>query len=95
MEQLFNGPDEHWVNVEGILGNLCKLNKSTGDEIWDMCLINKAFMGEHGIEVDKVVPFKFSKSLEERSCYLFWYYFFCFMKTPNYAINVCFSTMAI
>ena len=65
MEQLFNGPDEHWVNVEGILGNLCKLNKSTGDEIWDMCLINKAFMGEHGIEVDKVVPFKFSKSLEE------------------------------
>ncbi|MAH46283.1 hypothetical protein CMI37_10660 [Candidatus Pacearchaeota archaeon] len=65
MEQLFNGPDEHWVNVEAILGNLEKVDKTSGDEIWDMCLINKAFMGEYGIEVDKVAPFKFCKSLEE------------------------------
>ena len=65
MEQLFNGPDEHWVNIQGIVGNLSKVDRSTGDEIWDMCLINKAFLGEFGISVDKVAPFKFCKSLEE------------------------------
>ena len=65
MEQLFSGPDEHWVNVQGIIGNLQRLNRDDGDQIWDMCLANKSFLGEYGIAVDKVAPLKFTKSLEE------------------------------
>jgi hypothetical protein len=65
MEQLFNGPDEHWVNVQGVLGNLQRANRDEADQIWDMCLANKAFLNEYGISVDKVAPLKFTKSLEE------------------------------
>ncbi len=65
MEQLFNSPDEHWVNIEGVIGNLLKVDKGSGDKIWDMCIANKAFLAEYGVEVDEVVPFKFCKSLEE------------------------------
>jgi hypothetical protein len=65
MEQLFNGPDEHWVNVQGVIGNLQRVEQDSGDEIWDMCLANKAFLNEYRVLVNKVAPLKFCKSLEE------------------------------
>ena len=69
MEQLFatNPPDMHWVDVGKIVSFLTDFTtlKGEGDEIWDMCEANAAFLKEHGLTVDKTVPLRFTKSLEE------------------------------
>lgn len=67
MEQLFSSQEEHWVNIEQIIGNLRTVDKKSGDEIWDMSLENEAFLNERGILVDKVKPFIYCESLEDLS----------------------------
>lgn len=66
MEQLFLAHNEpHWVDVTKVVKRLKKISKSKGDEIWEMCSINSAFLKQYDITPNKLVPLRYTKSLEE------------------------------
>jgi 2-polyprenyl-3-methyl-5-hydroxy-6-metoxy-1,4-benzoquinol methylase len=66
LEQLFRHPKEKtWQNVT-LLVDWLRESKALGATIWDMCIANQAFLETYqAIEVDQVVPLKFTESLEE------------------------------
>lgn len=64
MEQLFIAKEPHWVDVPKVCRRLNEA-KAAGAEIWEMCAVNEAFLLERSIKVDKVLPLKYAKTLEE------------------------------
>jgi hypothetical protein len=65
LEQLFKHDAERaWQDVNSIVAWL-KEAQSLGATIWDMCTCNQVFLEWRGLEIDKVVPFRFTKSIEE------------------------------
>mgnify|MGYP004029421315 CR=1 FL=1 len=64
MEQLFIAKESHWVDVAKVCSRLREA-KDSGAEIWEMCYVNEAFLLGRNIKVDKVLPLKYTETLEE------------------------------
>lgn len=58
LEQLMGGCDNHYI-VSNIINNI-----RSADEIWDYDYLNADYLNEHSINVTKIVPMLYTKSLD-------------------------------